>query len=221
MPEKKKPPYTSGPDITTLFSGIKTQKPPKKVDSEWVRTQNLAAKQHEAIPSLLKWLGIIGDEGAAVASVWDPVRLPQSQAEALEPLVRTAYADVFDQLEVEQADAEQLGAAFVIAYGMGDPARYVRCFLVLCELAGIETGVAKPNAKPSSNGDQPAARREPTQRKPRSDPGAQQQRAPLQQPGGVVVSLSVEIPASWSKDQIRERVLAVSQALSEAKLGAA
>jgi Family of unknown function (DUF5343) len=195
---------------------------PKNVDTEWVKAYKLAAKQPEGIPSLLKWLGIVNQDGSAKPEVWDAVRLPQSRPAALEPLVREAYSDVFDRIDVEQVGTEELEATFVIAYGMGNADRHVRCFLVLCELAGIPTATAKKPATAKGEADtrtkQPA--KEQKQRTPARGAGAQHVPPPPPQ-GSVILSLSVEIPAEWNKDQIRERVLAVSQVLSEAQLGGA
>jgi hypothetical protein len=113
---KKRPPYASAGDIDALFDRIKTMQAPRKIDAEWAATYNLAPNQPVAIPNLLKWLGVIDQDGAATPDTWDPIRLPGSRAEALAPLVRESYSDVFDRIDVEHATQEDLAGTFIVAY---------------------------------------------------------------------------------------------------------
>jgi hypothetical protein len=224
MSKQLRPPYTSGSDIEAFFARIKTLQAPAKIDSEWVKTYKLAPNQPEAMPSLLKWLGVTDANSAAVASIWDGIRLPQSRADALEPLVRSAYAEVFGRLDVEHASLDDLASTFVVAYGMGDPGRQVRCFLVLCGLAAIPTDAGEtPQLEP----EQSVRRRSSAPRKgpkPPQKPGTATEHATDEQSQHatpVVLSLSVELPADWSERQIRQRIVDVSRILSEVGLGAA
>jgi hypothetical protein len=225
--ERKRPPYTSGADVEALFVRIRTLQPPKKVDTEWAATYNLAPKQPEAIPTLLKWLGIVDRNGVANGAIWDQVRLPQSRTEALAPLVRASYVDVFDRIDVEQATDDDLVGAFVNAYGMGDPRKQVRCFLVLCKMASIPTGtdakkkpgpprrepIAHATSRSESDDRRPSERDEATLG-PIGNAGAEPAHG-----SRVTVSIALEIPADWTERQIRDRLLAISRALAEAGLG--
>jgi hypothetical protein len=230
MAERKRPPYTSAADVHALFEGMRTKQAPKKIDTEWAEQYNLAPKQPEAVPKLLRWLGIIDKEGVVTAESWDSVRVPRSRAAALNPLVRSAYSDVFERIDVEQATQDDLSGAFINAYRMGDPRKQVRCFLVLCEMAGIQTAAeAKTKPGPASgkavgakgkgrNGSKP---RETSKRGAGGTRKQQNRQVTLPQSNGVIVTLAIEIPADWNEDQIRDRLVTVSRVLGEAGLGAA
>jgi hypothetical protein len=220
--KKKRPPYISGPDINALFERIRTMQAPKKVDTDWVETYKLAPNQPQGVPSLLWWLGIVDEDGAVSAEKWDSVRLPQSRPQALEPLVRDAYSDIFDRIDVEHATQDDLSGAFINAYGMGDPRRQIRCFLVLCALAGIPTAVdasRRPGPEPGTTKPISNGRTTPQTATRKKD----KQTGSVKLPSvgaGVLVALTVEIPAEWNEDQIRKRLVTVARVLGEAGLGA-
>ncbi|HEX5369545.1 MAG TPA: DUF5343 domain-containing protein [Dehalococcoidia bacterium] len=224
--KKKRPPYTGGSDIETFFDRIKTMQAPKKIDNAWVTTYKMAPNQPEGMPSLLKWLGIIDKDGAADPTVWDGVRLPQTRPETLRPLMEAAYSEVFERLDVEHASHDDLSSTFVVAYGMGDPRRYVKCFLTLCDLAGLSTEAAAKSTENGAAAPSPA-RATKSEKKPKVERqvnGSKGQNGHVPIPpttAGVLLSFAVEIPAEWDEEQIRDRVVTVARVLSEAGLGVA
>lgn len=220
-----KSPYTSVTDVDAFFERVQTigePKPRKRVDSAWVESYQFKTAHPSAIPSMLRWLNVIDDEGESTG-VWNDLRVDGTRETTLAGLVREAYKAVFDAVDVEKATLRDLRGAFVSAYSIGDPGRHIKCFLALCQQAGIETaeeatsreskqnGNAKPKAKPkpastNSSSKTVTPRREPQARK-------------VAETARVSVTLNVEIPADWSDDQIRERIAAITRALGRSDQG--
>jgi hypothetical protein len=219
-------PYTSVSDVDAFFERVQTiaePKPPKKVDSAWVETFGFKTAHPSAIPSMLRWLGVINDDGESTG-VWNELRVDSTRQTTLEGLIKGAYSAIFDSVDVDSASLRDLRGAFVSAYSLGVPTRQISCFLALCKQAGIKTAVeatsreakrngeAKPKLKPTpkpkaaeTNGARTTSRRE--------------SRKVVTEGSGINVTLNVEIPAAWTEDQIRERIAAVARALEPADTG--
>jgi hypothetical protein len=214
-----KTPYTSVGDIEAFFERVQTiaePKPPKKVDSAWVESYQFKTAHPSAIPSMLRWLGVI-DEESESAGVWNDLRVDGTRQTTLARLVKDAYGAVFDAVDVEKATARDLRGAFVSAYSIGDPGRHIKCFLALCQQAGIATAEEATARESKQNGDsKPKAKSKaaPTNgtSRPTTPRRARQTRA-VPEASGVSVNLNVEIPADWSEEQIRERIAIVTRAL--------
>jgi hypothetical protein len=221
MAKKKRPPYTSAGDIEAFFERIRTMQAPSKIDTAWVTTYKLAPKQPSGMPTLLRWLGIIDEAGGADQALWDGLRVPQTRAETLRPLVEAAYAEVFDRLSVEEASLDDLESTFVLAYGMGDPDKQLRCFLTLCEIAGMSLTAAAPRGA-EVNGAATQRTKSAAKAKPRAVDGSMTRTAGSARTSpsatGVLVSFAIEIPAEWDEDRIRERVTTITKVLGEAGL---
>jgi hypothetical protein len=226
-------PYTSVSDVEAFFERVENigePKPPKKVDRAWVESYQFQTAHPAAIPSMLRWLGVINEDGESTGS-WNDLRIDSKRQETLTRLVKEAYSAVFDSITVESANERDLRGAFVSAYDIGDPGRQIKCFLALCQQAGIKTaveavsraaepkprdnGAAKPKVSSSSNsGPKPKA----TTRTEKHQPG--RRRVATTETGeSIHVRLNVEIPAEWSEAQIRARVAAVTRALEPADSG--
>lgn len=122
------PPYTSQSDIRTFFKKIEKVGPPKEVSTDWVEQYGLAESQPQGIVNLLKWLGIIDEDGATDADLWNSLRVPQEKTSTLRRLVEESYSDVFEAVDVEAGDRGLIRGAFIQSYGSGDPGRYVGAF---------------------------------------------------------------------------------------------
>jgi hypothetical protein len=221
--KQQRPPYASAADLTKLFERIGTIGDPGNVDTKWVVSYKLAASQPEAIVSVLKWLKVIDHKGKSLG-VWNDVRVAASRQKKLAELVRAAYDAVFERIDVEQAGLEDLQGTFIQAYGSGDPARHVTCFLALCAHAGISTKVkARPVARRFVKEPDAAAPRQssapPLQHgsvsSTKASMGSSGRDGPNWQTPPVTISLNVEIPAEWSEQQIRERLSSVRRASEE------
>jgi hypothetical protein len=215
MAEDRTPPYTSAGDLDRLFERIKTLGEPGKVDSKWVESYKIAKSQPQAVVSVLRWLGVIDDDGAS-QGVWSDLRT--KRAETLERLITSSYADVFSRVDVSAASREDIEGTFITAYSTGSTDRPVKCFLALCSHAGIETNavqrrttqkhstspatakVQKPNKTSAASGNTSGPRKT----KLGADDGALD----------IAVTLNVEIPADWNDEQVRQRVEAVRKAIA-------
>ncbi|HEX5369547.1 MAG TPA: DUF5343 domain-containing protein [Dehalococcoidia bacterium] len=221
MARPPKIPYTSVSDVDAFFERVETigePKPPKKVDSSWVATYGFQTAHPSAIPSMLRWLNIINDEGESTG-VWNELRVDSKRQGTLQRLVKEAYSAVFDEVDVEKAAQRDLRGAFVSAYSIGVPNRHINCFLALCRHAGIETAVeasaresktpatAKP--KPPKAAASPKSTSTPSVKPKPKTP------QPLAQSGGLNVTVNIEIPSDWTEEQIRERIATVRRAASE------
>jgi len=216
MLRSAKPPYTSVSDVDAFFERIQNigePKPPKKVDTAWVKNYDFETAHPSAIPSMLRWLGVINDQGESTG-VWDKLRVDASRQATLEQMVRKAYKGIFDAVDVEKASGRDLRGAFVSVYSIGDSGRHIKCFLALCEQAGIKTAEAahereaKPKEKAATKPKPKAAtinRPETTTRTPKPHV-----------PEGVAITANVEIPADWTEEQIRERIATVTRAIGSA-----
>lgn len=220
-----KAPYTSVTDVGAFFERVQTiaePKPPKKVDSAWVESYQFKTAHPSAIPSMLRWLNVIDDEGESTG-VWDDLRVDGTRETTLAKLVREAYKAVFDAVDVEKATSSDLRGAFVSAYSIGDPGRHIKCFLALCQQARIETaeeatsrestqsGNAKPKQKPKPASTSSSSRK--------VTPRRERHAGKVTETTGVNVTLNVEIPADWSEEEILDRIAVVSRALGRSDQG--
>ena len=216
------PPYTSATAIRGFFDAITTMKDPKKIDSDWAEANNLEPKLPSSIPTMLRWLGVTNDKNETTdPALWNDLRIPASRPAALARLVQAAYAPIFDALELD-APRAQIDAEFIRKYpSLGDPGRNVKCFLTLCEFADIPIAAAKRKATGTT--DKPKLR---DAAKPRDKPPNQKRPAGQSKEKGtpkaagvaVQVNINAEIPAAWTKEQIRERMATIAEAVKESGL---
>jgi hypothetical protein len=72
-PKTPKPPYTSVSDVDAFFDRVQTiaePKSPKKVDSGWVESYQFQTAHPSAIPSMLRWLGVIDENWESTGSAF-------------------------------------------------------------------------------------------------------------------------------------------------------
>jgi hypothetical protein len=108
------------------------KQPSAKLDSDWVKSYNIASNQPSAITSLVSWLGIVDHDGAAKPELWNKLRQPASRADALAPLVHEDYSAVFDRISVKEASREELDGSFINAYGVGGARAASRALVRRC-----------------------------------------------------------------------------------------
>src|SRR5262245_55329834 len=71
MAKAVRPPYASGDGVRTLFQKMRGLGPPAKtVDNAWVKSYDIQKSQPEAIVGLMRWLGIIDEQGVVDKAVW-------------------------------------------------------------------------------------------------------------------------------------------------------
>lgn len=219
-------PYVPAGTIDKFFDRIKTVKPPPKVDNEWATSYGFAPPRPAAVPSMLQWLGVTGDDYVPDTETWENLRHPDTRPDTLSKLVRSGYQAVFDAVDVEQVSREQLNIEFARAYSLGSAGERVTCFLKLCEVAGIELVANGPTSRKAPDRQQTTTRRQASERSPKkraSDlPVRQPPKPPAPAPkdlksgrSAVNVNLDVSIPAEWSSEQVRERLRVVAEAVKE------
>lgn len=214
--KKSSPPYIAGTHLTTFFERIRTMQPPKKLDTKWAVANGISTGQPSALTGALQWLGVIDENGDVDAEKWNGIRLAQTRAQSLDPLVRDSYAEVFKALDVEDSDRDHLTAVFVNSYGSGNPKNQIKSFLALCEMAGIAVGARGPKSTESESGEDKSKSTKPKSSAPtRATNNVRSGNQPSSPIGQVQVSLNVEIPADWSSDQIRARIKDVRSAITE------
>src|ERR1700682_5769225 len=96
---RRKPPYASAAVIDSFFDKIKSIGPPGVVDSKWATQYGLDPKLSSSIPTMLKWIGVGDGNYKPVSSdIWNKIRFPNTRAEALTPLIREGYREIFDAI---------------------------------------------------------------------------------------------------------------------------
>lgn len=142
MKEEKKlrPPYaTSGPADETI--NLLRRVTPKKIDSKFVVDNNLSTASNAfRILDLLRWLGISDEEGNLNDEAVQKLKLVGEERDKfLADLIRKAYKDIFDRVDLKSARKEDIINFFLSNYGLGSaPAKYAAAlFLHFCEKYGI------------------------------------------------------------------------------------
>lgn len=221
MARDPKPPYTSTKDIDAFFDKVGgIQKPNRAVDREWVEAYGFDTAHPTAIPSLLRWLGVLDDDGNP-KDAWNKLRVSNTRQETLGSLVRESYKKLFDTVDVEQVSRETLEGGFIEAYEVGDVQRHVGCFLRLCEHAGISVAAQPARREKEPRAPKPKAER-PRRERAAGDGSKRRNGRPESDESpsvGLSIALTVDIPADWSSEQIKERLAVVSRAVREAGFG--
>lgn len=208
-----RPPEAATGDIDRLFDRLRTLAPPTKVDQGWAKSFSLT----DAV-KVLTWLGLVRDGKPTDPALWNRVRLLASRQDALGELVRESYKAIFNQIDVAEATREDIEGAFVNQYNLGDTSRYIRAFGALCRHAGIAVPAleprhapAAPDAAASASGGRPT--NPPTQSRPANTGGRPSARPPETAPAPVLTA-SIEIPADWTEEQIKERLALVKRLIA-------
>lgn len=212
-PKKITPPYATPAGIRLFFDLIKRVKPPH-VTKKWAEDNELPFA--DSLVSTMKFLGAVDKDGK-LQPAFAGLRLDGRQGEeALASLVRTAYKPIFDQIDdIGAASEGDLSNAFKTAWDVGAPGRYVRPFLVLCELAGLRAAPTAEDAprrasRRTQGTGKPKGEVAPRKRTPAGgggggSGGGRADRAPVQ----VVVRL--DVPWNAPIDEVRERIRAISE----------
>lgn len=134
------PPYASTGQaelVLDIFSRIN----PKKIDSKFIVENNIAtASNASTVVNFVKWMGIINEEKEVIPEVSNKLRLiGDERVSFISELIKTAYKDVFEGVNLEQARREDLVNFFIHNYQFGPaPARLASSLLLhLCEKYGI------------------------------------------------------------------------------------
>lgn len=210
-PKKVTPPYATPAGIRLFFDLIKRVKPPH-VTKKWAEDNELPFA--DSLVTTMKFLGAVDKDGN-LQPAFAGLRLDgRPGEEALASLVRTAYKPIFDQIEdVGAASEGDLSNAFKTAWDVGTPGRYVRPFLVLCELAGLrEPATGAEDAPPTGRRRAQGSREIRADRVPRRrwSAGIRSRAGGVDRPS-VQVVVRLDVPWDAPVDEVRERIRALSE----------
>jgi hypothetical protein len=222
-----RPPYVAEGAIRAFFESIRTKGDPGTVDTKWLESYDLGGAQPHAIVGTLKWLGVIDGDKKTVEGIWNKLRT--TQRETIGELVRNAYAPIFKAIDVEQAERADIEGAFIHEYEAGDTGRVTRAFMALCALGGIDSpairaaaeGAERAPIKKAVVKESPPAKKVAPIKQPSATKGQGRFKdvpppppASRPQPATIAtVSFNVDIPADWDREQVRQRIADVLEAL--------
>jgi hypothetical protein len=116
---------------------------PPKIDGNFLRLSKVAPGNEYKVIGALRFLGIIDDEGRPT----EKSRLLKTKGaaftSALQDIVRTAYKDMFCQMNGGVCSHEDIYNHFITLNGLGPEmaAKSTRFFVQLCQLAEIDLGI--------------------------------------------------------------------------------
>lgn len=210
----ERPPITATSDIDAFFERMRTLAAPRRIDQAWARDFRL----HKQVIPMLAWIGVTNSIGEPDHERWNDLRAPRTRATSLDGALRQSYDPIFRQIDLVSATRTDLEGAFISAYQMGDPARYVRAFVALCRHAHLDlTAFPKHAVDMGRTGRHEATPRDQSPKEPIGTTGALPLRARLP---GLSISLSIEIPATMDGPAIRSRLALVRDAIAELTLEA-
>lgn len=140
-PMPAKAPYLPKGWMENFFQIIKRVRL-TKFDTNTVKQYNLTAAGNEAkLVTALRFLKIIDDEGEIDQEKLTPLKMEgESFKNALDLIIHVAYAEVFQTLDLNNANSTDLRNFFTGRYGYSQQqtAAAATLFSYLCELAGIK-----------------------------------------------------------------------------------
>lgn len=140
MEKKLRPPYPStgqADEILDIFRRVS----PKVIDSKFVSENKIAtAPNASSVVNLVRWLGITDEENKVLENVASKLRLMgDERTKFVADLIKKAYKDILDGVNLQQAKREDLVNFFIHNYNYGiAPAKGAAILLLhLCEKYGI------------------------------------------------------------------------------------
>lgn len=112
---------------------------PTKVDAKLLKNNGVAPNNEYKVVGALKYLNIIDEDGRPTEKSRLLKTRGPSYLLALQDIVKTAYRDLFDQLDMRNATKDQIHNYFVTDLGMGIEmaAKASRFFISLCQQADL------------------------------------------------------------------------------------
>ena len=112
---------------------------PTKVDAKLLKNNGVAPNNEYKVVGALKYLNIIGEDGKPTAKSRLLKTRGPSYLLALQDIVKTAYHDLFEQVDMKSATKNQIHNYFVTDLGLGVEmaAKASRFLISLCQQAGL------------------------------------------------------------------------------------
>jgi hypothetical protein len=112
---------------------------PAKVDARLLKTNSVAPGNEYKVVGALRYLGIIDEDGTPTTKSRLLKTRGPSYVLALQDIVKTAYRDILDQLDIKRASRDQIHNCFITELGLGIEmaTKASRFFISLCQQADI------------------------------------------------------------------------------------
>ncbi len=137
---KLRPPYASSGQVEAVFNLFRTITP-KKVDSKLIVDNGIATPTNAfKVVDFIKWIGICDAEGNLNGEIANKLKLVGEQKDlAIVELIKKAYKDIFDRVNLETAKKENITNLFISDYGLSHfPAKFATdLFIHLCQKYNI------------------------------------------------------------------------------------
>lgn len=124
---------------------------PPRVDEAFLRAHQIAPNNEYKVIGALQFLGLIDDLGRPT----EKSRLLKTRGGAfilnLQTIVRDAYGDLFQELDLKQATREDIYNYFVTRANLGSEmaTKSTRFFTQICRFAEIDIPFAQPTRRPA------------------------------------------------------------------------
>lgn len=138
--ENMKPPYvTVGP--TDRFLDLLRRQTPQKIDSKYIVDNELTSAPNAwTLVRLAEWLGFVTSNGEIVQERVRILKLSGAERDQqMANVVKEAYKDLFEVINVESANREDISNFFVNTYNFGHRQKEIATtlFLHLCQIYSI------------------------------------------------------------------------------------
>ncbi|MBT3362940.1 MAG: DUF5343 domain-containing protein [Chloroflexi bacterium] len=122
---------------------------PAKVDARLLKNNSVAPGNEYKVVGALRYLGIIDEDGKPTTKSRLLKTRGPSYVLALQDIVKTAYTDIFDEIDIKQASRDQIHNCFITELGLGIEmaTKASRFFISLCQQANIQINPALVSSK--------------------------------------------------------------------------
>jgi hypothetical protein len=189
------PPYAPWAQVKNFLDAMKALNP-KVIDLDYLKKNQMGGEGPSPLLATVRFLGLVDGQGNCTAKLDSiKVRGLQEYQQALQSIVRDAYAMLFNAVDVEQADAKLIFNQMRSVYGCSRRVATAAAplFLSLCREAGITTAqqLRKPAAKTIT------PKKERTVKAESRQPVAPQQ---------VVYSFNISVTPEMTEEQILDQM---------------
>jgi len=190
---------------------------PTKVDAKLLRTNGVAPGNEYKVVGALKYLNIIDEDGKPTTKSRLLKTRGPSYLLALQDIVKTAYKDLFGQIDIRNASKDQIHNYFVTDLRMGIEmaAKASRFFISLCQQADLSLNPELTAGRDTSASDvkkaAPAAKKRAAAHKRETSP----ERPLLDLSPTFVLSITPET-AAMSLDELTSLFKKIRQAMKRA-----
>jgi len=148
---KRVAPYAPKGTVSEFFDHIRYVRTPDKVDSSLLQDYGMSEGQAFPLLSTLKFLGVIESDGTSTPAFKALQTGGDEFQAALNEIIRRAYSDLFNRLDVSRDSRDKIKNFFSRNYSPPTAERATALFLDLCGEAGIATAAGdQPRQAPST-----------------------------------------------------------------------